>query len=116
MRMEALGIVALLAVSNMFMTYAWYGHLKTMRGQPLYLVVLLSWLIAFFEYALQVPANRWGSAYFSIFQLKMLQEVCSIIVFAGFAVFYMQQSLRLDYLWAALCLVGAVYFIFRGQS
>jgi len=99
--------------SNLFMTYAWYGHLKNFNSKPLFFVVLFSWGVAFFEYVLQVPANRIGFQYYSLAQLKIIQEVITMIVFAGFAVTYMKQPLKLDFLWAALCLVGAVYFIFR---
>ena len=95
------------------MTYAWYGHLKNFNSKPLFFVVLFSWGVAFFEYVLQVPANRIGFQYYSLAQLKIIQEVITMIVFAGFAVTYMKQPLKLDFLWAALCLVGAVYFIFR---
>ncbi len=106
--------VALLFASNLFMTFAWYGHLKSHKASPIYWVILASWGIAFFEYVLQVPANRWGSEHFTLPQLKILQEVITMIVFAGFATWYMKIPLRWDYLWASLCLVGAVYFIFRG--
>lgn len=95
------------------MTYAWYGHLKNFNSKPLLFVILFSWGIAFFEYVLQVPANRIGFQYFSLAQLKVIQEVITMIVFAGFALTYMKQPLKLDFLWAALCLVGAVYFMFR---
>lgn len=105
--------VGLLVVSNIFMTFAWYGHLKNFKTSPLWIVVLVSWGIAFFEYALQVPANRIGSQHFSLAQLKIMQEVITMVVFAGFSVLYMKESLKLDYLWAGLCLVGAIYFIFR---
>lgn len=103
----------LLFLSNIFMTFAWYGHLKTLKTSPLYIVILISWGIAFFEYVLQVPANRMGSNYFTLPQLKIIQEVLTMIVFAGFTVIYMKTPLKLDYLWASLCLVGAVFFIFR---
>lgn len=95
------------------MTFAWYGHLKTLKASPLYIVILISWGIAFFEYVLQVPANRLGSEHFTLPQLKIIQEVLTMIVFAGFTVIYMKTPLKLDYLWASLCLVGAVFFIFR---
>jgi uncharacterized protein len=104
----------LLILSNLFMTFAWYGHLKTMRSKPLLIAILVSWGIAFFEYLIQVPANRIGYTEVSLGQLKILQEVITLAVFVPFAVFYMGQSLRLDYLWAGICLMGAVYFIFRG--
>jgi len=106
--------IVLLFCSNLFMTFAWYGHLKNFKGYPLLAVIFISWGIAFFEYLLQVPANRWGSEQYSLPQLKIIQEVITMIVFAGFATFYMRVPLKLDYLWASLCLVGAVFFIFRG--
>ena len=105
--------VLMLFASNVFMTIAWYGHLKNLRGKHVALVILISWGIAFFEYCLQVPANRIGANYFSIAQLKVIQEIITLIVFAGFLVLYMRQPLKLDYLWAGLCLVGAAYFVFR---
>jgi uncharacterized protein (DUF486 family) len=95
------------------MTFAWYGHLKEHRTSPLWIVILISWGIAFFEYCLQVPANRLGSESFSLPQLKIIQEVITMVVFAGFSVYFMKMPLKLDYLWASLCLVGAIYFIFR---
>ncbi|MEN9460995.1 MAG: hypothetical protein RIS84_1015 [Pseudomonadota bacterium] len=104
----------LLILSNMFMAFAWYAHLKELNDKPWYIAALLSWGVALFEYLLQVPANRIGYTAFNLGQLKILQEVISLAVFIPFAVFYMQQPLRLDYLWAGLCLLGAVYFIFRG--
>lgn len=107
--------IALLFVSNIFMTFAWYGHLKSLKTAPLYWVILISWGIALFEYALQVPANRIGSEYYSLAQLKIIQEVITMLVFAGFATWYMKQPLKLDYLWAGCCLVGAVYFMFRNS-
>jgi len=105
----------LLALSNVFMTIAWYGHLKNLAAAPWWVAALVSWGIALFEYLLQVPANRigYGGGY-TLAQLKIAQEVITLAVFVPFAVVYMQQPLKLDYLWAALCLVGAVYFIFRG--
>jgi len=103
----------LLFASNIFMTFAWYGHLKNLRESALWIAVLVSWGIAFFEYVLQVPANRIGITYYSLPQLKIIQEVITMVVFAGFSVLYMRQSLKLDFLWAGLCLIGAVYFIFR---
>ncbi len=105
--------IALLFISNFFMTYAWYGHLKNLRTAPLIIAIFASWGIAFFEYVLQVPANRIGYQSFTLSQLKVIQEVITMIVFAGFATFYMREPLKLDYLWAALCLVGASYFMFR---
>jgi uncharacterized protein len=106
--------VGLLVASNLFMTFAWYGHLKHQSNAHWLVAALVSWGIALFEYLLQVPANRIGYAGgITLAQLKILQEVITLSVFVPFAVFYMQQPLKLDYLWAALCLVGAVYFIFR---
>jgi uncharacterized protein (DUF486 family) len=95
------------------MTYAWYGHLKDMRTKHVMLAVLVSWGIAFFEYCLQVPANRLGISYFNLPQLKVIQEVLTMVVFAGFCFFYMREKLTWDYLWASLCLVGAAFFMFR---
>lgn len=103
----------LLVLSNVFMTFAWYAHLKEFSHKPWYVAALVSWGIALLEYLFQVPANRIGYTAFSLPQLKVLQEVITLVVFAPFVVFYMRQGLKLDYLWAALCLVGAVYFIFR---
>lgn len=114
--MERLSPLALLFFSNIFMTYAWYGHLRDFRAKPLVVVILISWGVAFFEYCLQVPANRIGNGYYSLGQLKVMQEVITMIVFAGFSVFYMREELRTDFLWAGLCLVGAVYFMFRGAA
>lgn len=106
---------ALLVCSNLFMTYAWYGHLKSLAGKPLMIAVLASWGVAFFEYMLQVPGNRIGYGVLSLGQLKILQEAITLTVFVPFAVFYMKEPLKLDYLWAGLCIVGAVFFIFRGK-
>jgi uncharacterized protein len=106
----------LLILSNIFMTFAWYAHLRNQLDRPWYLAAIASWGIALFEYLLQVPANRIGYAAFSLSQLKILQEVITLVVFAPFAVLYMRQPLKLDYLWAALCLVGAVYFMFRSPA
>ena len=103
----------LLIVSNVFMTFAWYGHLKNFTQSPWYVAVLVSWGIALFEYLLQVPANRIGYTELNLGQLKILQEVIALAVFVPFAVLYMGQPLKLDYLYAALCLMGAVLFIFR---
>lgn len=103
----------LLAASNVFMTFAWYAHLKNLSERPWWIAALASWGIALFEYLLQVPANRIGNAELSLAQLKIMQEVITLAVFVPFVVFYMQQPLKLDYLWAALCILGAVYFIFR---
>jgi uncharacterized protein (DUF486 family) len=105
--------VGLLIASNVFMTVAWYGHLRNLSARPWYVAALLSWGIALFEYLLQVPANRIGYGHFSLAQLKIIQEVITLAVFMPFAVLVMNEPLRLDYLWAALCLMGAVYFIFR---
>ena len=103
----------LLTASNVFMTFAWYGHLKNMQTKAWYVAALVSWGIALFEYLLQVPANRIGATTFSLAQLKIMQEVITLLVFVPFVVLYMKQPLKLDYLWAALCMLGAVYFIFR---
>ena len=103
----------MLAVSNLFMTFAWYGHLKNLSSSPWYVAALISWGIALFEYLFQVPANRIGYTEFSLGQLKILQEVITLSVFVPFAVLYMNQPLKWDYLYAGLCLIGAVYFIFR---
>jgi uncharacterized protein (DUF486 family) len=108
-----LRFIALLTASNLFMTFAWYGHLKTLKGAPLWTAILVSWAIAFFEYCLQVPGNRAGSTVLSLGQMKVAQEAITLAIFVPFAVFYMGQSLKWDYLWAGLCLVGAVYFMFR---
>ena len=102
-------------LSNLFMTFAWYGHLKTQSNQAWYVAALASWGVALFEYLLQVPANRIGYAHgYSLAQLKIAQEVITLAVFVPFAVLFMGQPLKLDYLWAGLCMLGAVYFIFRG--
>jgi uncharacterized protein (DUF486 family) len=105
--------VFLLLLSNIFMTFAWYAHLKNLRAAPWYLAVLASWGIAFFEYMIHVPANRAGYGTFNLGQLKIMQEVIALAVFVPFAVLYMGQPLKIDYLWAGLCLGGATYFIFR---
>lgn len=105
--------VLLLTVANIFMTFAWYGHLKSMKDSPLYMVILISWGIAFFEYCFQVPANRMGINFYTLPQLKIIQEVITMVVFLLFSTFYMNQEFKLDYIWATLCLVGAIYFIFR---
>ena len=105
--------VVLLIASNVFMTFAWYGHLKQQSTTPWLVAALVSWGIALFEYLLHVPANRIGHGYFSLAQLKIIQEVITLSVFVPFAMFYMGEQLKWDYLWAALCLVGAVYFMFR---
>ncbi|MES2296401.1 MAG: DMT family protein [Pseudomonadota bacterium] len=105
--------VLLLALSNVFMTVAWYGHLKNLSARAWWVAALASWGIALFEYLLQVPANRIGFTQYSLAQLKIMQEAITLIVFLPFAMIYMQQPFKLDYVWAGLCLVGAVYFIFR---
>jgi uncharacterized protein (DUF486 family) len=107
--------VSLLAASNIFMTFAWYGHLKNLHASPWYVAALASWAIALFEYLLQVPANRIGFASgITLAQLKIMQEVITLVVFVPFAMLYMGQGLKWNYLWAALCMMGAVYFIFKG--
>ena len=112
--MPILGQTSLLLVlSNVFMTFAWYAHLGNLHHKPWYIAAMVSWGIALCEYLLQVPANRIGYTIFSLPQLKILQEVITLSVFVPFAVFYMQQPIKLDYLWAGVCLLGAVYFIFR---
>ena len=111
--MNALWTISLLVCSNVFMTFAWYGHLKSLSTAPLWVAILVSWGIAFFEYTLQVPANRLGFETLSIGQLKVMQEVITLLVFVPFSIYFMQQPLKLDYVWAGLCLVGAVYFVFR---
>lgn len=103
----------MLILSNMFMTFAWYGHLKNLSDKKWYIAAILSWGIALFEYLLQVPANRIGYTELTLSQLKILQEVITLSVFIPFAMVYMRQPFKLDYVWAALCLVGAVYFMFR---
>lgn len=103
----------LLALSNLFMTVAWYSHLKNLSDKPWWIAALASWGIALFEYLIQVPANRMGYTQFNLAQLKVMQEVITLVVFVPFAVYYMQEPVKLDYLWAGLCLMGAVYFIFR---
>ena len=112
--MNAYALSALmLCLSNLFMTFAWYGHLRNMADRPWIIAALASWGIALFEYLLQVPANRIGHQQFSVGQLKIMQEVITLAVFVPFALIYIKEPLKLDYLWAALCMVGAVYFIFR---
>ncbi len=108
--------VLLLTLSNVFMTYAWYGHLRSLAERPWWIAALVSWGIALFEYLLQVPANRIGFTVLTLPQLKMLQEVITLLVFVPFSVLYMKQAPRLDFLWAGLCLLGAVYFVFRGHG
>src|SRR5512137_857468 len=114
--LQTLAVTAtMLAASNLFMTFAWYGHLKYLQGSPWWIAALVSWGIALFEYLLQVPANRIGfqQAGFTVAQLKIVQEVITLSIFVPFAVMYLKEPFKLDYLWAALCMVGAVYFIFR---
>jgi uncharacterized protein (DUF486 family) len=106
---------ALLVASNVFMTFAWYAHLKNLASKPWIIAAFASWGIALFEYLLQVPANRIGYTQLSLGQLKVMQEVITIAVFVPFAILYMKQPLKLDFLWASLCLVGAAYFAFRGN-
>ena len=105
--------IGLLMLSNVFMTFAWYAHLKNLSTQPWWIAVLASWAIALLEYIFQVPANRIGFEYFSLGQLKITQEVITLTVFIPFAVFYMGEPFKMDYIWAGLCLLGAVYFMFR---
>ena len=106
-------VILMLICSNVFMTFAWYGHLKNLASKPWYVAALISWAIAFFEYMLQVPANRVGNEVLSLGQLKIIQEAITLTVFIPFALFYMREKLTWDYLWASLCIAGAVYFIFR---
>ena len=108
--------IGLLVLSNVFMTFAWYAHLKNLNDRPWWIAALVSWGVALLEYLLQVPANRIGYTELSLAQLKILQEVITLSVFVPFAVFYMREPLKLDYLWAALCLMGAVYFMFRSST
>lgn len=111
----ALLTAALLTLSNVFMTFAWYGHLKgELKTKAWWIAALVSWGIALFEYLIQVPANRIGSENLSVPQLKMMQEVITLSVFVPFSIYYLGQTPKLDYLWAALCMLGAVYFVFRG--
>jgi uncharacterized protein len=110
-----LSTTGLLVLSNIFMTFAWYAHLKNLSHRAWYVAALASWGIALFEYLLQVPANRIGFTTMSLPQLKILQEVITLAVFVPFAVFYMRSPLKLDYVWACLCMLGAVYFMFRGS-
>lgn len=108
--------IALLSLSNVFMTFAWYAHLKELNNKPWIVAALVSWGVALFEYLLQVPANRIGFTQYNVGQLKILQEVITLSVFVPFSLFYLRQPLKLDYLWAALCILAAVYFVFRGNS
>lgn len=114
--MREIGItIGLLTISNIFMTFAWYAHLRDLGSKPWLVAALISWGIAFFEYMLQVPANRIGFNVLSLGQLKILQEVITLSLFVPFSLLYMKEPLKLDYLWAGLCILGAVYFIFRGE-
>ena len=106
--------VLLLVISNIFMTFAWYAHLKELNHKPWIIAALLSWGVALFEYMFQVPANRIGHTQMSVAQLKIIQEVITLTVFVPFALLYLKEPLKWDYLWAGLCLVGAVFFMFRG--
>jgi len=112
----SLQAIGLLILSNVFMTFAWYAHLKTMNGRPWFVAALASWGIALFEYLLQVPGNRIGYGVMTLPQLKILQEVITLSVFVPFLIFYMKQPFRLDFVWAGLCMLGAVYFMFRAHS
>jgi uncharacterized protein (DUF486 family) len=112
----ALRTALLLVLSNVFMTYAWYGHLRTLADRPWWVAALASWGIALFEYLLMVPANRIGATALTLPQLKIMQEAITLAVFVPFAVLHMRQPVRLDFLWAALCIAGAVYFVFRGAA
>jgi uncharacterized protein (DUF486 family) len=107
---------SLLIVSNIFMTFAWYAHLRNLSDRKWYVAVVLSWMIALFEYSFMIPANRIGATELSLPQLKILQEAVTLVVFVPFAVLYMRQPPRLDFLWAALCILGAVFFMFRGHT
>ncbi len=107
--------VILLCLSNVFMTFAWYGHLKNLNHRPLILAIVVSWFIAFFEYLIQVPANRIGHQVMNLGQLKILQEVITLSIFLPFSIFYMKEKLTLDYFLAGICMLGAVFFIFRGK-
>ena len=108
--------IGLLILSNVFMTFAWYAHLKELSAKPWLVAALISWGVALFEYLLQVPANRIGHTLLSVPQLKILQEVITLSVFVPFSLFYLREPLKLDYLWAGLCLCGAAYFMFRGMG
>ena len=108
-------VVFLLCCSNIFMTFAWYGHLKNLADRPWFVAALISWGIALFEYCLQVPANRIGSQILSVGQLKILQEVIALTVFVPFSAFYLKEKITMDYFWAMLCILGAVFFIFRSK-
>ena len=107
--------IGLLVLSNVFMTFAWYAHLKELSAKPWFVAAVVSWGIAFFEYLLQVPANRIGYTVLSVAQLKIIQEVITLTVFVPFAVLYLKEPIKLDYLWAGVCILGAVYFVFRSE-
>ncbi|HEY0906213.1 MAG TPA: DMT family protein [Methylophilus sp.] len=113
MSLPLIKTVVLLAIANLFMLYAWYGHLKDLHQKPLWIAIIASWTIALIEYCFQVPANRIGITQLTLAQLKIMQEVITLIVFVPFAILYMHQPLKWDYLWAGLCMLGAVYFMFR---
>jgi len=116
MKLAQIMPIIMLMGSNVFMTYAWYGHLKDLRAKPLLMAIVFSWFVALFEYCLQVPANRMGHQVFSLPQLKVIQEIITMGIFALFCLFYMKQKLNLDFLWAGLCLVGAAFFMFRNLN
>ncbi len=116
MLLRMIAPLLMLVGSNLFMTYAWYGHLRDLRSRPLMIAILVSWCVAFLEYCLQVPANRIGSEVYTLPQLKVIQEIITMVIFACFCVFYMKQKLSLDFLWAGLCLAGAAFFMFRNFS
>lgn len=107
--------ISLLIISNVFMTFAWYAHLKELNSSPWFIAALVSWAVAFFEYLFQVPANRIGFTVLTVGQLKIIQEVITLSIFVPFAIFYLKEPIKLDYLWAGLCMVGAVYFMFRDK-
>jgi Uncharacterized protein conserved in bacteria len=113
--MILLKTASLLIISNIFMTFAWYGHLRNLSGRKWYIAVLVSWGIALFEYSFMIPANRIGATELTLPQLKILQEAVTLVVFVPFAAFYMRQPPRLDFVWAGLCILGAVFFMFRGH-
>ncbi|MBN2410562.1 DMT family protein [candidate division KSB1 bacterium] len=110
---QVITLVIMLTISNVFMTFAWYGHLKKLTASPWFIAAVISWGIAFFEYMLQVPGNRIGHKVLDLSQLKIIQEVITLAVFVPFSIYFMKEKMRMDFLYAALCLVGAVYFVFR---
>lgn len=116
MIIQKLSPILLLILSNIFMTFAWYGHLKSLKDKPVYIAILISWGIAFLEYCFQVPANRIGSDYFTVSQLKIMQEIITMTVFAFFAVYYLKAPITRNYFYASLCMLAAAYFIFRDSS